>query len=131
MFYRYSITTPANTPITAKLHTDLKIAYGIIHLVEIQFPPGPIGLLHLHINDALHQLFPYNPDGHFSSDNVNISFREFIPVLIAPFLLTAYTWNLDDTYEHEVIIRIGILPPEVVAPWLMTYQERIQAAMGV
>jgi hypothetical protein len=131
MIYSFSISTPANTPESAKIDTQLKIAYGIIHSVEIQFPPGPCGLLHIHINDALHQLFPYNASEDFASDNETISFREFIPALIEPYILTAHTWNLDDTYAHLIIIRIGILTPEIIAPWLMTYQERIQAAMGV
>lgn len=130
MIYKFLITTPANTAATAKLKTVLKLNKGIIHQLDVQFPPGPSGLLHLHINDAIHQVFPYNTDENFSSDNVNIRFKEFQPVLEEPFQLEAYTWNLDDTYSHDVIVRIGILPVQVIAPWLMTWEERLEAILG-
>lgn len=125
MIFSFSITTPANTAETAKLPTVLKIGYGIIHQIDIQFPMGPSGLLHLHINNALNQVWPYNTGEDFALDATTVRFREFIKSLEEPFQLTAYTWNEDDTYEHTVFIRIGILPPAVVAPWLMSYAERL------
>jgi hypothetical protein len=131
MLYNFKITTPANTLASAKQKTTIKLAYGVIHQIDVQFPPGPSGLLHCHINDAIHQIAPYNTDEDFASDNVNISYREFLPLLFEPYIMTVFTWNLDDTYEHSVIIRIGILPPAVLAPWLLSYEERIKAAMGI
>ena len=130
MLFRYSISTDANTAATAKKKTILKVAYGIVTQIDIQFPPGPQGFLHLQINDALHQVWPINPDGDFASDFVNISFREFIPVLTEPLEFQALTWNTDDTYAHLLIIRIGILPVNVAAPWLMSFDERIKSALG-
>jgi len=131
MIFRFGVSTPANTAAADEVKTILPIAHGVITQIDIQFPPGPQGLLHIHINDALHQLFPYNTDEAFSSDFVNISFREHIPFITEPFELQAYTWNLDDTYAHIIIIRVGVLPVHVVAPWLLPYDERVQAALGV
>ena len=130
MFFRFGITTVANTAETAKLKTVLKVAKGIITQIDIQFPSGPQGLLHIHLNDALHQLFPFNTGEDFSSDFVNITFRDHIPFLTEPFEIQAYTWNTDDTYDHAVIIRVGILPVHVAAPWLMPFDERIRALLG-
>lgn len=130
MMYVFNISTPANTAGTAKKETVLRIAHGIVKHVEIQFPPGPAGLLHLHINDALHQIWPYNTDANFASHNVNISFQDFIPVLTAPFEMKAYTWNDDDTFAHTVIIRFVILPVRVAAPWLLSYEEQLISAIG-
>jgi len=131
MLFNFTVSTPANTLESSKLKTTLEITYGVIHLIELQFPPGPSGYLHVHLNDALHQVAPYNTDENFASDNLNISFREFIPFLKPPFELSAYTWNLDDTFDHVVLIRIGILPPSVIAPWLQSYADRMLAAMGL
>ena len=130
MLFRYNISTPANTAASAKKKTILKVTTGIVTQIDIQFPPGPTGLLHLQINDALHQVWPMNPDGDFASHNVNISFREFIPVLTEPYEFQAHTWNTDDTYAHLLIIRIGILPVNVAAPWLMSFDERLRAVIG-
>jgi hypothetical protein len=130
MFFRFGITTPANTAESAKQKTVLKVAYGVVHHVEIQFPPGPVGLLHLHINDALHQVWPINADEDFASHNINMSFREFIPMFTEPFEFQAYTWNLDDTYEHLVIIRLGILHPRIIAPWMLPFEDKLQYLFG-
>ena len=130
MLYKFSITTDANTPVTSKKKTVLKLARGIIHQLDVQFPSGPSGLLHVHINDAIHQIFPYNTDENFASSNVNIRFREFIPLLEEPYQLDAFTWNEDDTYEHLVIIRIGILPAKVIAPWVLSFEERLESIFG-
>lgn len=129
MIFRFGITTPANTAESSKQSTILLLAQGIIHQIDVQFPSGPAGYLHLQIRNALHQVFPYNPGEAFASSNVNIRFRDFIPILEPPFEFVADTWNTDDTYEHLVIIRLGILPVSVIAPWLTPFSERLQALL--
>jgi hypothetical protein len=129
MTFHFSITTPANTTEANKIKTTFRVAKGILHHYDILFPPGPYGLCHIHINDALHQLLPYNTDESFSSDGETISFKEFLPILEPPYELSAYTWNLDDTFPHTVYIRIGILPIEIFAPWLLPLESRIQSVM--
>ena len=130
MIFVYNISTPANTLVSNKQETILQIASGIVTRVEIQFPPGPAGLLHLHINGALHQLWPYNTGADFASHNVNISFNDFIPVVIPPHKLKAFTWNDDDTLAHLVIVRLVILPIRVAAPWLLSFEEQIANSFG-
>ena len=130
MIYRFGISTPANTLESAKKETILRVAKGIIHHLDVQFPPGPSGTLHLHIDNNLHQIFPYNTDESFAADNVNISFRDFIPLLIAPFELKAFTWNEDTVNAHVVIIRLGILPSRIIAPWLQSLTERLTSVFG-
>ena len=130
MLFRYKISTPANTAETAKQKTTLKVAYGIVTQIDVQFPPGPVGLLHLHINNALHQVWPFNTGEDFASHNVNITFRDFIPVLVDPYEFQAYTWNTDDTLAHLLIIRIGILPVNVAAPWLMSLDDKLKTIIG-
>lgn len=109
MIYRFGISTPANTGASAKKRTNLKITAGVIHQLDLIFPPGPQGLLHVQINRGLNQVWPSNPEGSFAADNNMISFRERYEIMTEPYELEAYTWNEDDTYAHGVIIRIGIL----------------------
>ncbi|KKK64703.1 hypothetical protein LCGC14_2981530 [marine sediment metagenome] len=130
MIFRFGITTPANTPSTSRQRTTLKLASGIIHHLDVQFPPGPSGTLHLHINNSLHQIFPFNTGEAFAADNVNISFRDFINFQEPPFDLTAFTWNTDTANDHFIIIRIGILPARIAAPWLQTLTERLASVFG-
>lgn len=110
MIYRFAISTPANTTKLNKQKTRMKVTRGVIHQLDIVFPPGPNGLLHLQINAGQNQVWPTNPEEEFASDNDIISFREHNELMLEPYRLEAYTWNLDDTYAHTVIVRIGILP---------------------
>lgn len=114
MIYRFGITTPANTLESSKQKTILKLARGVIHQLDIIFPPGPIGLLHLHINRGLHQVWPSNASDNFAIDNNVISFREHYELVQEPLELEAYTWNADDTYEHSLVIRVGLLSKKFI-----------------
>lgn len=109
MIYRYGISTPASTLEANKQKTILKLERGVIHQIDIDFPPGPVGLCHVHINNALHQVWPTNQGEDFAGDDVHISFREHLEIVHPPFELEVYTWNLDDTNEHTIVIRLGIL----------------------
>jgi len=126
MIYRFSIKTPKNTPEKNKIKTDLKLTAGVIHQVDIQFPPGPEALLHVQIHHGLYQVWPSNPEESFASDAVTITFREFYDFTETPYVLSVYTWNEDDTYDHEVIIRLGILPKEALDPFLVPWKERVK-----
>lgn len=130
MFFNYSVSTPKATASVPGLITELKICRGVIHQLDFVFPPGPQGLLHVALYDSLHQCWPTNPGEMFAGDNSTISFREHFPVLYEPFILDLHTYNDDDTWPHTVVVRIGILPVEILAPWLLGYDERLRAALG-
>lgn len=125
MIYNYKITIPKDTAETNLFEQDIKLTHGIIHKVEFLFPPGPVGLAGIAIFDAIHQVWPTNTGTYFISDNETISYPEHHPILIEPFLLRAKAYNTDDTYEHSITVRIGILPIEVLAPWLQSYDKRL------
>ncbi len=109
MIYVKKITTPANTTKLNAVKTTLKLTKGVIHQVDVQFPPGSSALAHCVINLGRNQIWPTNANESFSSDNVNISFKEDFPLSEPPFLLDISTWNLDDTFSHDIITRFGLL----------------------
>ena len=125
MIYTSHITTPANTTAADPLRTEIKLAKGIIHRVEFEFPSGNQFLHRVQLLRFGAHLIPSNPDGYFTSEGNVIQFREFIPIDDYPFSMWAHTWNLDETYQHALIVRIGILRKHILAPWLMTWRERM------
>lgn len=110
MIYNFTITTDLNTTYANRKLTRIVLAPGIVHRLEILFPPGPAGLLHVLITDGLHQVWPTNPDEDFASDDEVVAFNEYYEMRRRPFELQVYTWNLDDSYNHTLILRIGVLP---------------------
>jgi hypothetical protein len=118
MIFIFAIDTPANTPATHKVGTNLQLSAGKITEVHLQFPPGLDGLAHISINDGLHQLWPTNPEADFCTSEDVIIFAEDIDIGPDSNSLTAYTWNLDDTYDHTITVRIVVATPEEETSWL-------------
>lgn len=112
MFYRYSLTVPASTAQSAPVETIMRLTYGIVHQVEIGFPPGCAALVHVSIHRYEHQAWPTNPDEQFAWDdyNVRITGEEF-PLLAAPFTLYLRAWSEDTSYAHTITARIGLKIP--------------------
>jgi hypothetical protein len=108
MFFDWHITTPANTPESDKLITELPLVSGLVIKAEVKFHPGGAGLLFCQVKDALHQVWPSNQDGHFNTEDETVSFGAEYPLEAEPFKLYAHTWNTDDTYEHEIDLRIEV-----------------------
>ena len=116
MYYDFSFTIPANTAKASPEELEVKLTHGIVHRVEVGFPPGCAGLVSCVIKEGLHQHWPTNPDGAFNFDDYTISFNEFLEFTRKPYTLTLQGWSEDDTYDHTIEVRIGVLPIDVLMP---------------
>jgi len=124
MIYSFAIETAITYSATNKLKTDLKLTAGIVHQIDIVFPTGCAGFLYVAINHGLHQVWPTNPNESFHTDGETISFKEFYELVGTENEMFVYTYNLDDTYAHSVIIRLGILKQsEIQGLWLPWSEE--------
>jgi len=132
MNYAFNITTPAQTPETNKLKTVMKLFRGLINKVEIQFPPGPAGLLHVHINRANHQVWPANAESHYIGDDQTIVIPAKYELDQPPFQFECFTWNEDDTFDHLVIIRFDIelaIPEQLLTPEYLAAQAELRGEL--
>ena len=116
MIFVHTISTPANTAQAAPQETLLELGLGIIHRVDVGFPPGSAGLLHVAIDRDGRQLYPSNPQGNWAWDGLTQQFPTWFPLESEPFSLTARTWNDDDSFLHQVTLQILILPREILLP---------------
>ena len=117
MFYVEEISTDANTTRSAPKETHLRVWAGIIHRVEVYFPAGPSGLLHVQILHEGHQIYPANANQDFAADDVNIAFNDYYKLHVGLNRITIKTWNTDDTHDHICRVRLGVLPAWVVSPY--------------
>ena len=76
MIYAYDITTPKVGEDGNPKRTVLKVTKGLVYQVEVEFPPGPLGLCHVSIHDGGYQVWPSNPDFDFHGDNGMIVFPD-------------------------------------------------------
>jgi hypothetical protein len=108
--YKYQKTTPANTSKENALETSLKLTTGIIIQVVLYHPEGCHGLAYAAIFRGGHQLYPTNSEEAYNGNAVPATFTDNYE-LESPAELTLKTWNLDDTYEHTVYVRITVSRP--------------------
>jgi len=111
MIFDFTIKTTKSPAYSADapLETELQLKPGIIHKLDVRFRSGCASLVSLKILQGIYQIWPSNPLGMFVSDNEVISFREFFNMFDSPYKLHALTWNDDDTYDHSINLRFGIL----------------------
>lgn len=117
MFYRYSLTVPPSTSQADPVTTTMHLAHGIIHQVEVGFPPGCAGLVHVAVFRFEHQAWPTNPDGEFAWDDYNVVItNEDFGLVTRPYTLSLRAWSEDTSYPHTIACRIGIKKPELHRP---------------
>lgn len=112
MIYEQRVIIPKNTPEAGYVEEVLPVHPGILKQVEVIFPAGCVGLVHLQIFYWGHQLFPSNPDSSFSGDDAHLVYEEDLEITEVPLEFTIRGWNLDDTYQHTPIVRMLIIPFE-------------------
>lgn len=112
MLFATSITTSAGTVKASAKSSQMLIGRGLIYRVEIDFPPGSLGLLHIQVFDGSYQLYPTTPEESINGDDRLISFEDMYLKLEPPWELKVLTWNLDESYDHSLNLRIGVAETE-------------------
>lgn len=109
MFYRYTVTVTHSTEETSPQVAYMDLAPGEIHQVEIGFPWGCAGLVHVQIWRGEHQVWPTNPGGSFAWNDYNVVFSESEYCAGPTEHWSIRTWNEDVRHDHTVIVRLGVL----------------------
>uniref|UniRef100_A0A6H1ZPF4 Uncharacterized protein n=1 Tax=viral metagenome TaxID=1070528 RepID=A0A6H1ZPF4_9ZZZZ len=108
MFYKYELIIPASTPKITPEELEIKLPFGVIHHVEIYFPPGCEGEAKAQIIHNEFQLFPSNPGKWFAGDEFPIKFNEDYRLPENFNLLRLKGYNDDTVNSHTVTFRIGV-----------------------
>ena len=110
MLYIESIKPSASTTERNAISKTFKVWKGVIHSIDIFIPSGHKGLAKLQIFHGGHIIMPVNDDEFISGNGSWVRGKFFIDLQndINDIFLKA--WNDDDTYDHEFIVHIGVLP---------------------
>ena len=63
--------------------------------------------------NGLFQCWPSSVGEFFTGDNATIGFDDLLLVDSAPFEFQVVTYNLDETFDHNVSVKIGLVSSEV------------------
>lgn len=128
MFYVTEISTPAGTTEANAKQTKLKLRKGVIHYIEVDFPPGCYWETHCTINYGVHQIFPTNTSSNIAGDARTVSARMWEEISKAENVIDIYTWNDDELNAHSLRVGIGLLDKEVleIPPVLLELTETLK-----
>jgi len=117
--FEYTKTTTAGKTEATLQEWKLKLNAGIVHYVEIQFPAGCAGLVHVRLLHGIHPVIPMNADDDINGDNTTVPFKLFYPLGAADNVLRLQAWNEDEVHNHTISVRVSILREEDLNPWLV------------
>lgn len=121
MVFVKSVTTTKDTIISSPLESFIDVARGLLYRSQIVIPPGSSGLVGIKIFEGGHQMFPVSRDEWLTGDNETIDFGDLYYITTTKTRLRILTYNVDDTYSHKLIVRLGIVVrPEFIAHYLPT-----------
>jgi len=119
LYYEFTKTASAGRTEATAQTWDLKLTAGIVHYIEIKFPAGCAGLVHVRLLHGAHPVVPLNIDDDINGDAETIPFKEFYPLSPGANLLTLQAWNEDTVYDHSISVRVGVLSEEELNPWVV------------
>jgi len=114
MLYAWDIKLERGHTALTQEKTVLKMEKGTITRCEVVFPTGCVGLVFIHIDDRLHQVWPKNPDYQLSGNGGIIASIDEYPIKEPPLSLDFYGWNTDEIYDHTITVRLQIVPQKEI-----------------
>lgn len=132
MHYSFDLTIPENTTEAGKISLVCPVNYGILREIEIFFPWGCAGLVHVQLYKAINQIFPSNKDESYKDNDYHLKFEEYYPILEKPYELTLWGWNLDDYFSHVITFRFLVIHPSAISAvsGIPIAQEELAALLG-
>jgi len=113
--YSYEKTFTPGTTKSRQEELEMPCPWGILTDVVLSFRYGPDRLTHVHIDEALHQIFPTNPDETYAFDGYTLTISDRYELLPATRKIYLRGWN-EGIYPHTVAICFRVELPERYTP---------------
>jgi hypothetical protein len=112
--YSYEHTfQPGGTKDKQEEH-EMPCPSGTLTNVLINFKAGCHGLVHVHIDEALHQIFPTNPEEDYSFDDYTVEIKDKYELLPGTRKLYLRGYN-EGVYPHTIHVAFEIEAKEVLS----------------
>ncbi len=116
MMFAQQLTVTKNTTSLTPVHMFMKLTRGVIHQIDVQFPPGCSDLVRVFLQREAHQIFPVTAGQTVGADTFVISGKMFQELNDHPLSVDVFAHNLDDTFDHTIEVRVWVLPKFAIMP---------------
>ena len=112
MIFSTRITLPLGGSVDSLVSQTLRVVLGLVYKVEIYFPSGSAGKARVAIKDGNYQVWPTTPNQFFRGSNILLQYDDLYFKNNKPAEFQVVGFNDCDTYDHSVIVRIGLVSEE-------------------
>jgi len=112
VLFEYPLIIPADTKEASPEPLDCPLAAGTVTRVDVQFPAGCSGMVHVSIWRSDHQVWPVNLDEGISGEDAIVSWPESYDLDDEPFGFEVRGWSPGTAYPHVVTFRFSLLSLE-------------------
>jgi len=112
VLFEYRLTVPINTPEADAEPLECPLSAGTVTRVDVQFPAGCAGMVHVSIWRSDHQVWPVNLDGDIAGEDAIISWPKSYDLDDEPFGFEVRGWSPGTTYPHVITFRFALLSLE-------------------
>lgn len=106
------ITTPAETAQDSPQSTDWELPQGTLVQVTVVIPDGHAGLTGVALRYSGEHVFPFEADSWIEGNGEEVTYP--LEFDVGGSAVQVLTFNTDDTYEHDHILRVVHRDPEPV-----------------
>lgn len=114
--YSYRKTFTPGTDKESFEELEMPCYWGILTDLIISFPAGCHGLVHVHIDESIHQIFPTNSEEDYVLDDIDMKIPDEYELLPDTRKIYLRGYNEDDTYPHTIDICFTVKPFERYTP---------------
>jgi hypothetical protein len=108
-------TVSANTSYENAEEEVLKLAPGVLTHAIVTYPAGHQFLARSQVLDGLLNVIPGTEGEYLTGEDATDTIPIFYSLGVSPHELTWKLWNLDDTYDHQFVMKLIILPDEIAS----------------
>jgi len=105
--YSYSKTFAVGTDKTSEEELEMLCHWGTVKETAIHFPDGCHGVIHVHIDDGLHQVYPTNPEADYALDGFTRIIRDRYKLMPGTKKLILKGYNLG-IYPHTIKVMFTV-----------------------
>lgn len=109
--YSYEKTFSAGHNSKSQESLEMKCAEGVLTDVAISFPAGCHGVVHVHLDEELHQIFPTNAEQTYALDDFTLPINDRYQLGIGTRKIIFKGWN-EGIYDHTIRCAFRIVTPD-------------------
>jgi len=113
--YSYEYTFEEGHSKQSQESLEMPCAWGTLTNMNISFPAGCHGVVHVHVDQELHQIFPTNAEADYALDDYTLPITDEYELIEGTRKIYLTGWN-EGIYPHKISVSFTVIPFGRITP---------------